>query len=295
MRAWIFAAVLGLSSTSAYAGEFDFRLNADAGGQGVLFSGLSNGQCAPRCTPNNAAWRDLTTQLGYIVAPRIATPAETLGHAGFHLGLMWSGTSVSAGQEYWQVQEAAQRTGNARGFAQTLQLDLRKGLPFSFELGVNFMWLVDSEMFAPGLEVGWALQEGYRFVPDLSLRAAVNHMVGNRDLLLTTLALGAVLSKSFSVSGVINFTPYAGWSVILISANSRVIDPTPLVEGDLDNDFVFADREIGDDINHRLTVGLRTLYYILNVSVQGEFQLLSNYETGGSGVFTITTKLGLDF
>ena len=41
--------------------------------------------------------------------------------------------------------------------------------------------------------------------------------------------------------------------------------------------------------------GLRLLYSVLNVSVQGEFQMLPDYETGGSGVTTITTKLGLDF
>ncbi len=282
------------TSSAAYAGEFDFRLNGlnpnnTANPQGILFS------CAPSCTANNAAFRDFTTQLGFVFAPRLASPAETLGHAGFHVGAMWSGSLVSSDQPYWAITERAQRGAGTQGMLQTLQLDIRKGLPFSFELGANFMWLADSELFAPGLELRWALQEGYKYLPDFAVRGAVNHMIGNRDLLLTTIALDGVISKSFGLGGTVNLAPYASWSIIMIAATTRVIDPTPLDEGDISNNFVFQERTATSNINHKLTLGLRMLVYVLNVSVQGEFQMKPTYETGGDGVVTITTKLGLDF
>lgn len=281
-------ALAALSATPATAGTFDFRLNrTDANGDGILFVG-----CGPNdatCGANNPAFRDFTTQLGLVLAPRLAAPAETLGHAGFHVSAMWSGSLISDDQPYWGVRE-----GTA-AMAQTLQLDIRKGLPFSFEVAGNFMWLADSEIFAPGLELRWALNEGFRYAPDFAVRGAVNHMIGNRDLLLTTVAVDGVISKSFGLGGMVNLAPYASWSVLMIAATSRVIDPTPLDEEDITRNLVFEERVATNKLAHKLTVGLRMLVYILNVSVQGEFQMLPDYETGGSGVVTVTTKLGLDY
>lgn len=283
--------VLTAAPMAAEAGDSDFRLNAGtgsgAGRRGILFDETYK--------PRNDLFRDFATQLGFVLAPRNASPAETLGHAGFHLGAMWSGSFVSNDQSYWQVSDRAQAGRDTAGVLHTLQLDVRKGLPFSFELGVNLMWLWDSAIFAPGLEVRWALQEGFKYAPDFSVRGSVNHMVGNRDLLLTTIGLDAMLSKSFGLFGMINLCPYIGWSLIMVAATSRVIDPTPTDEKDIENNFVFDEINATDRINHKLTFGLRTLVYVLNVSVQGELQMLSKYDTGGSGIATITTKLGLDF
>ena len=276
-----------LSPGTGWAGELDFRLNrANVLIQGDAVNGFS---------PDNARFRDFVTQLGFVMAPRMASPAETLGHAGFHMSAMWSGSFVSSNEPYWMVTESGMRRGSAPDVVQTLQLDIRKGLPLSFEVGANFMWLAESEMFAPGLELRWAFQEGFRYSPDFSVRAAVNHLVGNRDLSLTTIAADLMISKNFGLGGLINFTPYAGWSLVFINATTRVIDPTPLDENDIFNNLVFDDVGAGDNINHRVTVGLRMLYHVVNISVQGEFQVLGDYQTGGSGVMTVTTKLGFDY
>ena len=301
------ALVALLLPSVATAGENDFRLNATSNGEGVLFSRIADGGATPRYAPDNALFRGLVRELGYVFSPRLASPAETLGHAGFHVSALWSGTFVSADERFWEVTERGRKSGDPSPLLQTLQLDVRKGLPFSFELGVNFMWLVDSELFAPGLELRWALQEGYKYIPDLGIRGSVNHMIGNRDLLLTTVGLDVVLSKSFGVGGMVNLAPYVSWSLLMIAANSRVIDPTPATElvdsstpgspvtrGDIQNNFVFDTVSVGSDVNHKLTVGLRMLVYILNVSVQGEAQMLG--DDGAIGpVATISTKLGLDF
>lgn len=287
------AAVAVSLPAAALAGDNDFRLNATKGGAGVLFE-MSGGRYVPR----EELWRAFATQLGFVIAPRLASPSETLGHSGFHVGAMWSGSFVSADQPYWQVTERGRRDLPS-SMLSTLQLDVRKGLPFSFELGANVMWLVESELFAPGLEVRWALQEGYAYIPDLSVRGSVNHLVGNRDMLLTTAGFDIGLSKSFGLFGMVNVAPYVSWTFVFIAASSRVIDPTPEVEvqndwgidTDLANNFVYP--EIAPDLHHKLTFGLRTIYYVLNVSVQGELQVLEEGSFGS--VATISTKLGLDF
>lgn len=290
-------AVVALITTApdvARANSNDFRLNARSGGDGVLFT-AANGAY----TPLEDRWRAFATELGYVLAPRLASPTETLGHAGFHVGVMWSGTFVSADQPYWLLTERAQTEG-ASSMLQTLQLDVRKGLPFSFELGVNVMWLLESQLFAPGLEVRWGLQEGYDYIPDLSVRGSVNHMVGNRDMQLTTAGFDLGLSKGFGLFGMVHVTPYVSWGFLFVAASSRVIDPTPTVEvdtgagleTDLGSNFVYP--EIKPDLNHKLTLGLRTIYYVLNISVQGEFQMLTDDGFFGP-VSTISTKLGLDF
>jgi hypothetical protein len=292
VAAALYAGLFG-SPLTASAADNDFRLNATArDGSGVLFSRTPEPGGRFTYFANDAAFNSFATQLGYVLAPRLASPADTLGYSGFDMGLLWSGTFVSSGQSYWNVTEKGQ-TGSPNSMLQTLQIEARKGLPFSFELGVTMMWLIESQLFAPGIEVRWALQEGYKYTPDFGLRGSVSHMVGNRDMNLTTIGLDAVVSKSFGLFGMVNIAPYFSWSLIMIAASSRVIDPTPTNEGDVSNNFVFKEIGATDKIHHKLTIGARTLYYVLNVSVQGEFQML---EGGFFGpVATITTKLGLDF
>jgi hypothetical protein len=273
----------------AFASDNDFRLNASKNGQGILFSQLPGGQ---GYQANDAEFSKFATELGYVLAPRLASPAETLGYSGFHVGALWSGTFVQSNQNYWNITERGQ-TGSPNKMLQTLQLEARKGLPFSFEVGVTMMWLIESQLFAPGLEVRWALQEGYKYSPDIGLRGSVSHMVGNRDMNLTTIGLDAVISKAFGLFGMVNVAPYMSWSLIMIAASSRVIDPTPTVEGDVSNNIVFKEIGATDTLHHKLTLGVRTLYYVLNVSVQGEFQMLDGGFFGH--VATITTKMGLDF
>ena len=86
---------------AASAGDLDFRLNNGPNDQPVLIEG----DAVQGFSPNNARFRDFVTQLGFVLAPRLASPAETLGHAGFHVSAMWSGSFVSADEPYWLVTE----------------------------------------------------------------------------------------------------------------------------------------------------------------------------------------------
>jgi hypothetical protein len=287
------ALLIATFPVAAIAGPNDFRLNGRRNGNLVLID-ESNGNF----TPNTDAWTNLIDELAYVFAPRMASPAETLGHAGFSVAALWSATFVSSGKDYWYVTENAQNGGGPNSALQTLQLDVRKGLPFSFEVGANLVWLLGSELVAPGLEVRWALQEGYHFIPDFGVRGSVNHVVGNRDVNMTVIGVDGVISKGFGLFGMINLAPYLSWSVLMVAASSHVINPTPADQTDVGNELVFPELSPGSNVHHKLTFGCRMLVSLLNVTVQGELEMLRNTSSGTlfiGPVGTISTKLGLDF
>ena len=288
---------LGLAlsaSASAFGAGNDFRLNSKlANGDGIFFSQAGN-----VFTSNPAVWNSFVGELSYVFAPRFVTPAETLGYAGFHVGLMYSATFVSSNDPYWFSTENARDTGAPDGALQTLQLDVRKGLPGSLEIGLNLLWLANSSMFAPGLMLDWAMLEGYTYAPDVSLRAGVNTVVGMRDMDLTVAAFDLAISKGFGLGGMIHLAPYLSYSMMLSGAASRVIDPTPEIENDADRSIVMDKIGFGDLLQHRLTIGTRLLVYILSITLQGEFEFLRDDPDGRKlfgGVATVSTKLGLDF
>src|SRR5688572_16479608 len=101
-----------IAPATAVAADNDFRLNATRNGNGILFTRMPDGSYAP----NNQLFRDLTTELGFVFAPRLASPAETLGHSGFQVSALWSGTFVSNDQDFWHVTERAQGGRAPRGF-----------------------------------------------------------------------------------------------------------------------------------------------------------------------------------
>jgi hypothetical protein len=299
-RISILCVCLALES-SAFAASNDFRLNAHNPNdvdQGILFDISSDSENSAKFIGYRAdAYRALIGELAFVFSPRSVAPAETLGHSGFHLGVSWSGTMVSNKESFWLVTEEGQRSKVPNKMLQTLQLDIRKGLPLSFELGTSFMWLVESEMFAPGLELRWALHEGYHLAPDLALRAGVNHVVGNRDLNLTIVSLGAVLSRSFGVAGMVNVAPYLGYSFMMLAASSRVIDATPSDDQD-QADLKLPGLDLTENVEQKLSVGARFLFSLFNISVQGEFEFLPKTSAGVKAfgdVMTITTKLGLNY
>ena len=297
-RTWALLAGLGVSTwaTPTQAGA-DIRLGGTTGnGNGILF------RCEPApCQPDNAGFRSLMTELAYVVGPRIDGPAETLGHAGFEVGLGWAGNFVSDG-DWWRLTEDGQEDQSPTQFLNTLQLDVQKGLPLSLQVGAHVKWVLDSQMVAPGLELRWAFEEGHRHLPDVSIGAAVNTLLGTRDFDLTTFSGDFVVSKGFTVGQAARLAPYLGWSLLLIDARSEVIDPTPStfvmsddgLRPDVENDFVFANVDIGDDVNQRLALGLRAIFSVVAVGVQGDLQLFSDGEAVGP-VGTVSTRVALSY
>jgi hypothetical protein len=240
--------------------------------------------------PDLDAFKTLSRDIGVVFAPKFLAPAETLGQAGFDLGVDVSLHMVDASLEHWRALNSA----DAPNTMVTGQLHVRKGLPFSFEIGATLTHLFDSEMFAPGMELKFSLNEGFFYLPDIALRGAFNVVVGSSDLNLATTGFDISISKSFGLVGAVNLTPYAGYNQLVVIASSRLLDvapedPTqPTINEDtglldFQPEFVF-DTEV--QTLNRFFFGTRLLFGVLNLTFEGA---LTN------DVQTYSGRLGFDF
>jgi len=217
-------------------------------GSAATIGGGRMGQSHAQCFPDNQLWANLVNELGGALAPALAAPAMTLGFAGLYIGYEISisnlnrGTTSDTTQQYWNRgtegstsanlgtgTQALRERGDANAFVS--RLHVRKGLPFGFELGTQVSHMHSSGIWAIGLDLRWALFEGFRhgigYLPDLAVRGAVNTMVGQSQMNLTVVSVDAVLSKRFSLGGIVRLTPYVGGQALMIFGDSGVIDFTP--------------------------------------------------------------------
>ena len=165
-------------------------------------------------------------EMALVLAPLHLGPARTTGHSGFEYTLRFSSHNIHQEQPYWS------RVLNLKGGATdvpdtmgTTNIEVRKGLPFGFELATSLSWLDESETIALGGRLKLALAEGYQHkgVPDLALHAGVNRMLGSTDLDLTTIAGGATMSYQISAFGRMRFVPFAGYDFLLFQAGTHLL------------------------------------------------------------------------
>ncbi|MBI5501190.1 MAG: hypothetical protein HY907_13170 [Deltaproteobacteria bacterium] len=189
--------------------------------------GPDNVECA-----DQAAFRELSREFGLAIAPVLLAPAETLGYAGFYLGLEGSITLINKDNGVWA---RAVEDGNPDGALTAWSIHARKGLPFSFELGTSVSYLAATEDVLLGADVRWALLEGYRsgwkaYFPDLAVRGAVNRLMGDDEMDMTVWSIDVSLSHPFAISGAMTITPYAGYQFV------QTIADTALVLNGMDDD-----------------------------------------------------------
>lgn len=235
----------------------------------------------------NADLRALSSQLGVVLAPRLGTPADTLGFGGFQIAVDYASTTIDPQAAYWRAREGSPDPTGAGGMAHgpssltTLGLFARKGLWFpipAFEVGAGAVHLVDSTIWTGQLYAKLALHEGYHQwpIPSFSVRGGVSRMMQQRSLDLTVVSLDGMVSKHLGIGGTWRLDPYAGYNILLIVPRSEVIDPTPTVdplvpgnEGDATKNFVFKEQD--NIIRHRIVVGAKLQYYILQLTLEASF------------------------
>ncbi len=215
---------------------------------------------------DDEAWTRIMAQLGFASAPPVLSPARTLGERGFYVGiegwLTGIDTDTGGDSNYWRLGTEGDEGSGAEGrnrFPASLllwnRIELRKGFPFGFELGTSIGHLNGSRLWALGLEIKWALFEGYRtgvgILPDISVRGAVETITGNPQFNLTVPSFDVMLSKPIVVARAATITPYLGGQAIWIFADSELIDLTPTIDAgdpatieDLNNDVVFPQRRM---------------------------------------------------
>jgi hypothetical protein len=181
-------------------------------------------------------FRSLMSELGVVVAPRLVTPADTLGFSGFQFSAELGVTQISASRDYWDgvsaVNPANRIASRPDNYLTTIGGYARKGLwlPLpALELGGGVLNVLGSSMFALQAYAKIGLQEGFHgwALPSLAVRGAVSQLVGTDQVDMTVSSLDVVISKAFSIGGTARFEPFAGWNILFIDARSGVIDATP--------------------------------------------------------------------
>jgi hypothetical protein len=218
----------------ARAGEMDPALGRlkIVGGEAGCTADPATGYC-----PDDYLFERMVAELGVSLAPVLNAPARTVGPRGFQFGLDSTVTTISGSEPFWskgtEGQGGAPLNANPMGVMVWNRLGVRKGLPFGFEVGGSAAHAVNSSMFALGLELKWALLEGFHSgagsFPDLAVRAAVNRQLGSDQLSTTVASFDVIMSKPFVLGSSWIVSPLLAMQTLLVRAESSVIDLTPEV------------------------------------------------------------------
>ena len=236
-------------------------------------------------------FRMLMVDMGLALHPTPAHPANTLGRAGgaFEIALrmpqIHPDATVgdgdcppgNAGCRVWVTRgtnpnRPQQKQPPARLVLPELQV--RKGLPFSFELNTRAQYLSGSSAFALSSGLRWALNEGFDFLPDLSVGGRATRVMGTRDFGLTMASADVLVGKWFGIAGSASIAPYIGWQRVWISAISGVIDFDPgneLPQDPTRDDTVFADVTMPENVHDRVVFGLRARSYVGQILFEGSY------------------------
>lgn len=297
---WMALAAL-LSGAAAYADKNDLRIsqlgNPDAGE--AHFSNTANSDFQAFARAMSAA-----------ITSTNLTPPETLGHAGFNvnaeLGVVILPRSASI--------RIPVESGSQPDSMLVPSLHVRKGLPFSVELGGRVGWVEKSRMIAATGEAKWAINEGFTYLPDIGARLHITRLMGVRDLSLTAAGLDAGIGKQFPFGGMVTITPYGGLDFTFVSAESDIIDFRPdrsyndslqdSSRAALEDTSVYKQVEAASNMTQRIYGGVRFIGGTLQLSAELSFARLgSAQETDDPNsatrslptVVTFNTSLGLDF
>jgi hypothetical protein len=259
----------------------------------------------------NAHFRIFARQLAAALTSTNLTPPGTTGHSGFAMNLELSVADLRPGGTF--VMPTEQPFGSPLLIP---SLHLRKGLPFSFELGTRIAWLDRSRMFAGTGELKWAVNEGFYYLPDLAIRAHGTRLFNTRDLDLTAAGLDIGLGKKFPLGGMITLTPYAGWNLIWVAASSSLVDFNPgrtqaqaeqTPTSQLQDSGVYDELSMSANSHNRFYLGLRFIGGIVQIAAEVSYANLGIIKVPSAGdpnvlvdyslprVLSYNTTLGLDF
>ncbi len=286
---------------------------------GRLDLNLSNfADCDPNgaCSPMVADYETFMAEYAFGVAPKRMAPAETLGYSGFYVGFENSISPLptgSAANTRWNI---GTPSDDLPAYMFTPGIHIRKGLPFSFEIGstVNFPAL--SHLVTLGGEVKWALFEGYRkgwraFLPDIAVRGSIVRIMGESDVDMSIVGVDGSISYAFAPGGAVTLTPYAGyqftWTIINLEpmlykdANGYHMETTDTATGHAS----WETGGLGNPILTRSNVffGMRIGYEILAFTAELGWGIPHSWKTDAEPNTTakvghqiqINSGLGVDF
>lgn len=208
----------------------------------VVDPGCAAADSASACVPDRAAYQQLVNQWGFALAPSTPHEARTSGLSGFQVSLMGAFTAIDQQADYWRrgtrgsaaqgLDAASAENASPDGWLQVYSLELRKGFGFGVEAAGSLGIMPKTSLIAWGAELRVALLEGmhhglWRYLPDTSLGLALRRATGLADLDLGVAALDARVSEPLVGSSGFIVTPWLGYQLVRIDADSPWVDLTP--------------------------------------------------------------------
>lgn len=291
------AIALVLFASTAFADRNDFRVS-ELGQPGV----------DPAANDN---FRIFARELSAALTSVNLMPPETLGHSGFFFGAELAVVNLETSKFQFPTNK------EFKGPLLLPSIHIRKGLPWSFELGTRVAWIDQSRMAAGTVEAKWAMNEGFTFLPDLGIRGYGTRLFNNRDFDLTAAGLDVGLGKQFAIGGMVTLTPYVGWNLVWTSATSNNIDfnrsrtyqqsiSSPTAQ--LQDTGVFDEVTMGANAHNRFYGGLRFIGGVIQITGEVSYSQVGTLDvvdpanpSGGRvsktlpAVLTENVSLGLDF
>jgi len=230
-------AVGGMGGGAARADRNDLRLanlcNSSSGTCDWFQPAATGGTTLVLDPQAPSRFRSLMSELGVAVAPRLQTPADTLGFAGVQVSAELGFTEISNNHSFWDATEGVQplntKVSRPPGALATVGAFVRKGMFYpvpAIELGAGAVNVLQSGMWALQAYGKVALREGFHDspLPSVAIRVAFSDLVGTDQVDLDVWGLDAVLSKAFGVGGTVRLEPFVGWNLLLINAKSNLVD-----------------------------------------------------------------------
>jgi hypothetical protein len=241
------AIVLALAARRAAAEPIDLDLSklgaptaaawAELARRNPTLGPLAPGQAEALAAEARLRFAVLSSETALGFSAPLLQPASTTGHSGFDFGLEAAYAQVHP-QPIGTTSFGTPAVFGPRTPWQTRSLvphelflpsvHVRKALPFSFEVGGRVTYLSQSSYFAAQGEAKWALNEGFRYIPDVALRVAHTQVLGQRDWNLGATDFGLLVSKRWGVNAVASLTPYAAARFTFVRASSETIDFSPV-------------------------------------------------------------------
>jgi hypothetical protein len=191
------------------------------------------------CLPDRAAYHKLVSQWGFALAPHSVHAARTTGLTGFNVSLLAAFTGIDNTADYWRRGTQGEGAGSINldpaAWLQLYSLEMRKGFGFGIEAAGSIGVMPGTSLVSWGADLRVALLEGMRhgrlrYLPDMSLGVGLREATGLGELALGTLAFDARVSRPFIAPSGFVLTPWLGYQLVRIAADTALVDLTPAID-----------------------------------------------------------------
>jgi hypothetical protein len=232
-----------LVSMSAVADEMDPSVERLVVNREDCLAADGQSTTGVRCVGDDAAFKQLINQFGFVLAPTAMHSARTTGFAGFHLALEAQYAGVEHDAEYMKLgtrgavdpstREASLSNESPAPVLQFYSLKVRKSFGFGVEVTGAVGFMPQTALAAGGADVRVSLLEGFRapdwpgFLPDVAVGGGVRTVTGTAAMQLTVAAFDAQVSKPITLASSSVLTPWVGYQYVWIFGDSGIVDMTP--------------------------------------------------------------------